>query len=491
VVSKKERAMRNLLGLVLLLLPIAASGCAPASPTYGPCLTDYDCAVRDDRCTAVRSGGRTDAICTHDCRSDADCNGGVCGDDNVCLEACTSDRSCSVAGWVCAVGDQCLPAHPLPPIPTYGSCVFSADCEAVDDCTSISTETGTASVCTYACSADSDCESGGRCLSFDGGARFSCVESCTTSGTCEPGWSCQDLGDERSDVCLPGVPSVPSGTYGSCGDDNDCGIARDACVAITTTATRRMCTYACTADSDCDFRGRCLSFDGGASFQCVESCTSSTTCEPGWSCEEIGDGRSDVCLPGPLASLAGTYETCSVSDDCGDAADGCFGFTGAASICTRACAADSDCPVGGRCLSQDSGASFQCVETCVSETCAAGWSCQNVDARGAACLVGSPGIPAYDECVPGSSPSCASGLSCSTIAVDGASAAMCTMHTCGPGVACPRDIDGMIGECLSFDGGALYTCFEPCSVATDCAPGWTCKGRLADGTTFPPICLPM
>ena len=188
---------------------------------------------------------------------------------------------------------------------------------------------------------------------------------------------------------------------------------------------------------------------------------------------------------------ADTYETCSFSSDCGSSTDSCITIPGPASslsACSHTCTDDLDCEYGGRCVTAGSG-NF-CVESCSSDfSCELGWSCQGFDARGNICLPGSSGIPAYDECSP-SGDSCLSPNACYTISVDGASRGVCT-DSCSSDATCPYDSRGFNGRCLSFDGGGVYSCFESCVAASDCAVGFACKSALSDGTSFPAICLPI
>lgn len=192
--------------------------------------------------------------------------------------------------------------------------------------------------------------------------------------------------------------------------------------------------------------------------------------------------------------LGNTYAGCVSSADCTLAADGCFDVrngSATGSICTRTCLGDLDCPGAGICF----GGS--CLETCSGDfDCPGRFSCTNRDAAGnplgaSLCLPGAAaGTPAYESCF--SSGECdVSAPSCVRITVDGASQSICTLSGCRPGFSdCPLDSRGGIGECLSFDAGRTNTCFERCRDAGDCLTGFVCKSRLADGTSFTPICLP-
>jgi hypothetical protein len=112
-----------------------------------------------------------------------------------------------------------------------------------------------------------------------------------------------------------------------------------------------------------------------------------------------------------------------------------------------------------------------------------------VIASGCSVQVADGAIAAYDECSIGSTAQCQAGTGCFTISVEGTSAGLCT-DFCTVAAECPIDARGVVGECLSFDGGASFTCFERCAFSSDCAPGWACHDA-AGGQSFPPICLPI
>lgn len=212
-------------------------------------------------------------------------------------------------------------------------------------------------------------------------------------------------GGPPPDAPRPDTGPPPTGTqdtYESCGASADCRRLADVCFGFSSSgATRSACTHSCAVDTDCELGGRCLSFDGGASFVCTEACTSSATCEPDWSCQSLGDGRSDVCLPGAAP----------------------------------------------------------------------------------------PALQPFDECPFGTAPDpCTSGVMCWGITVDGVMAGLCTRE-CTSNASCPLDPRGFAGSCLAFPG-APALCYEGCATAADCAPGWACKS-MADGLTFPPICVPI
>jgi hypothetical protein len=193
-----------------------------------------------------------------------------------------------------------------------------------------------------------------------------------------------------------------------------------------------------------------------------------------------------------------TYETCDFTSDCNSVLDACVTVTNGSftdSQCTPTCIDDLDCPGTGHCVSFD-GVNSHCYQTCItSGICEPGWGCSDLSDGSAVCLPGTgtptdPGIPAYNECTPGSTGECTASVDgCFTIDADGAVAGVCT-STCSSSRACPVTAGGLVGECIAFDG-VNFTCFEACDTSADCLTGFACKNSLADGTTFPPICLPI
>ncbi|MDQ3033135.1 MAG: hypothetical protein M3Y87_12005 [Myxococcota bacterium] len=205
------------------------------------------------------------------------------------------------------------------------------------------------------------------------------------------------------------------------------------------------------------------------------------------------------CKVTVVDSGVSTYDACSFSSDCNSAFDTCVAVTNEGltdSQCTRDCINDLDCPGSGHCVSFDGASSF-CYQTCLtSSICEIGWGCTDLSDGSAVCLPGSgtpivTGIPPYNECTPGVSPDECSTLSegCFGITVDGVTAGVCTSG-CSSASTCPSTPSGLAGQCIAFSGSPSI-CFEGCIDSGDCLTGFACKSSLADGTTFPPICLPI
>lgn len=112
---------RALLGLAALLL----ASCGSGAPTYAGCEDDLDCAGVADRCHRLLfdldDGTTADGnMCTHECITDSECNGGVCisleGDPSMqffCAARCGTSADC-YADLACTSVDSmdlnvCLP----------------------------------------------------------------------------------------------------------------------------------------------------------------------------------------------------------------------------------------------------------------------------------------------------------------------------------------------------------------------------------------------
>ncbi len=199
-----------------------------------------------------------------------------------------------------------------------------------------------------------------------------------------------------------------------------------------------------------------------------------------------------------VATGSSTYDTCYSTADCLSGYDSCIPISNAGlrdNQCTRSCLDDFDCPGSGHCVSFDGIESF-CYQRCVTNSaCEWGWGCTDLSDGSAVCLPGSgtpapTGIPAYNECDPSADTCVSSVEGCFTIQVDRVAAGVCT-SSCVTADTCPITANGLSGECISFDSGRNYTCFEACRDSNDCLEGFACKSSLATGERFPPVCLPI
>lgn len=197
------------------------------------------------------------------------------------------------------------------------------------------------------------------------------------------------------------------------------------------------------------------------------------------------------------------YEPCSVNADC-PAGTQCLEITTDRDrMCTSGCTTDASCPVdrfgtNGRCLSFNGGRDFSCWQACSlgagGSECPFGYDCFDNDGVSSfppICLPDrtgpTPTQRPYASCT--STAQCLDATTCLSVNTRGDR--MCT-DSCTIDASCPRDRFGTQARCLSFDGGANFTCWQACNLSaggTECEAGFACFDN--DGvTSFPPICLP-
>lgn len=305
-----------------------------AALSMGGCKATYD--VCGDAVCGYSEDCRT---CTRDCGSCTGCGDGFCAAG----ESCTvCPRDCGSCG-VCNGDGVCNGAETCSNCP--GDC---GTCTACGDGACNASIGETCSTCARDCGSCSSCGDG-RCL-------FG--ETCTNC----PG----DCGQ-----CAYALP------YQACRYDMDCQNPSDSCIAVTRGGiTRSFCGIRnCGTDNDCDrdmygALGLCVSFSGGASFDCFHRCNTSSDCYPGFTCGPTdGNPSLMVCLPGG-AGLVPPYGLCNTSADCAGGLT-CTQFTvGGAStrMCSlTGCRTDNDCPIdmrGGNGACLNLGGTSACWERC-------------------------------------------------------------------------------------------------------------------------------
>lgn len=173
----------------------------------------------------------------------------------------------------------------------------------------------------------------------------------------------------------------------------------------------------------------------------------------------FGCGGDDV------EPFAGTYDTCSSTNDCLDARDGCIAVessTSSGTICTRPCGDDADCPGASAC---ESGI---CLATCSSDSaCPFAWSCQDE-----LCLPGQErgSVPTYEPCA--TFADCGDAADNCLLIVSGASSDSVCTRSCARDTDCPG-----VGSCESA------VCLDTCTSDANCISGWSCQaGACLPGT---------
>lgn len=333
---------------------------------------------------------------------------------------------------VLAVG--CVVDNPA----AYDSCKSAKDCSglAAESCVSVTQAwpggaLSTGAICTTtSCTSDSSCSlsangSLGFCAttSILGAPGGTCFERCTSDFNCSSGYSCASSKDvyglpPGELICVPSktvyVPP-PAAAYESCaaGSGVTCaGTYAAYCTEITQpwsngTVVDSICTNGCSSDYECATSyngsyGLCSTTAvlGRQAGTCFERCYYDSDCAVGFVCSDSKEvsglkGTEQICVPAPNGGytpvLSDPYETCYDLDECSLASTRCEPLDpkwetttdqNAISICTEACAFDSDCPTSysgqaGYCAPQDTIAFMQvCVERCYSSNdCLGGFVC--------------------------------------------------------------------------------------------------------------------
>jgi hypothetical protein len=259
---------------------------------------------------------------------------------------------------------------------------------------------------------------------------------------------------------LAGCKAHSSLSYQSCVFDSDCANVNDQCLPVQRNGvTARICSAPCSglAGAFCPNDGfgnpgRCVSFNGGSTFNCFQACASSAVCDTGLTCVlESGVGSAQICLPGgsgvgPVCGN-GVCESGETSASCpGDCRTG---------------------PVCGNGVCESGETVTSCPGDCRSST-----------------------VPAYSGCAAGMI--CQAGTACSTVK-NVTTIELCTVTHCNSDADCPRDRRGGNGLCISLDGDSFGTCVERCNSTADCTypAAETCVTRTAMGVALPvPACLP-
>lgn len=262
----------------------------------------------------------TDGRLCAPCADDDDCRQGAAVEklcmvnvntaETFCADDCTTDA--------CPLGFSCIDVEAFGTqhrqcVPTRGSCLAGTgrlgdDCSSLgaEDClTGICLDFGRDDVCSARCQLDGDCEQGGvtyKCCAIQpDGISFDCSFTLTggVDGVCAP------FGGNFGDDCTPGQPPCRSGL----------------CLDI---GTARVCTEACTIDSECDVFAQ-PSEDG--TFGCSEA-------------QDINTGESvSICFP---SGGGGMGADCTFGP-AACASRLCIKST-AGNVCSVLCASDGTCP---------------------------------------------------------------------------------------------------------------------------------------------------
>lgn len=515
--------MRRLSSLVVLTAALAACNNSHVGEPDSAIVFDLDGAMLDGGVDAPVP----DSVIGDVCSGDAECGeSGICLSDpdllpgGYCSQACAADLPCPDGATCLTVGmGQSFCFLDCDPEATTRSCaregygcasnfmvfpspVCVGGCSDDTDCGGLSCDVGggfygagtcfdPGSMVGDACTADTDCPSGGACISEAGsgwpsgscatGCDFAtnagcetgscinggfggglCTTSCTTDGDCRDGYACRPVAGAPSRMyCAPacasdaectvvgnvcnvgaGTCDVPfdAGNLGGTCRRSGMGCEGGSCLSeFTTGFPSSYCAYVgCTlGGTDCPGDGVCTAGAAGANF-CLDGCTTGADCRAGYACRP-----SNAAEP---TSATACVPACVDDSVCNTAR----GFSCNAGIgrCTVAfeaarqgepCADASECP-GGRC--HDEATDGWPAGTCVSIGCRLAGSGPGVDCNpGNVCVDDGTGDPEIGECLPACTvgmPGCRPGYACAALegGTEGVCRPDCDATSCDASRAC-------------------------------------------------------
>lgn len=305
----------------------------------------------DAQCIAQQGFfGPPQGYCIDGCTTDTDCRTGytctastVNPDRHYCAPGCTSDAQCG-GGRVCNVG---LGTCAVPFTGTVGSTCSRRDPTTCNGGTCLSERSSgfPATYCTYSgCGASEACPGTSICWERTGATNL-CVAACTADTDCHTGYRClhSDAADPSSPTaCLPGCTSNTDCT--SMGDV--CNVGTGLCAQPFTTTQTGM---PCTSDATC-VGGRCLTesawgYPGG---ECVypgcslNAAVTGAICPSMSTCIDDGAGDPDIGICAP---------TCTIGTSGCQTGYACTAIPGGTTTgaCTPACTSDANCATGRTC----------------------------------------------------------------------------------------------------------------------------------------------
>jgi hypothetical protein len=214
-------------------------------------------------------------------------------------------------------GDEADAGEITTPGPIGDGCRTDADCESGLCRTDLP-----GGYCTEGCRRSSDCPDGARCVQTQSNGT-QCIATCGSSADCRDGYSCRQgfcvpgcssnadcaagqRCDLRSGQCV--TPMQGSAIGGACAANTDCteGGAQARCFPEQYGFPGGYCTAICSARSPCPNGNACVEFSSpqGSTSYCLDSCGSDRDCRSGYYCSPLQGGGS-ACLP-----------PCSSDNDC-------------------------------------------------------------------------------------------------------------------------------------------------------------------------------
>jgi len=271
----------------------------------------------------------------------------------------------------------------------------------------------------------------------------------------------------------------------------------------------KTCT-GCTSDGDCLLGERCDTATGICSPKACASngdCPTGTwcgggTCQPG--CRSDAEcGGSEICRDGActpdLNAPCSICRSCNRDSECGGGEAMCLNL-GQGGVCTRFCAAQSECPGDSRCEFFDDG-SGGVIGLCIAPTananslCPSDYTCQplgdgcpglggacitNGSCKGGACARGDQGR--FCSCTCAADEDCGDGAKClpnatfGNVCVPEHMIDPCDLVECAEGLVCAAGVcvdpcEGVAcGEAERCEAGACVSVCGTCPAGTACDP---------------------
>ncbi len=494
---------------------VCAQNCKPN--TSGACPTGFVCTpyqgdAQNGVCIAGQAPGTKAEGAA--CASGKECASGLCIIEDgaaVCKTPCTASKPCP-AGKTCAsipganygacvdakkaAGEACTAATQCQSgVCTAGKCAatcnVNADCPSGQGCQKPTTGPGTcAPLGSKAngapCAASLDCGSG-LCVNL--GAGPVCAKPCTANSQCAADQVCTGI-TGGGGACTAAPKKVPDG--GACKASSDC--ASNLCVGNATSA---LCVAACSANKPCASGYDCVPLQGGGgaclkaatkkpagqpcqtggdcqsslciadtptSGICLDDCTASGNCLAGFSCQKLQGGKSACFQLGP----AQVGDKCTDTMDCQSAK--CL-IDGNQKYCTKACAADPECPCGMSCVAVTggkvcaTGPKVACVPA--GSACAASSECATGACVGKVCA---------EVCSIYAANGCPTGQKCLRLQPGGADGVCAKAGSVAAGAPCAKDPECATGFCHAGACGVPCSPFGP----NKCGLGQQCAGATGD-----------
>jgi hypothetical protein len=518
----------------------AGGVCSQALDARG-CQRDADCAA-PWVCRLTVASGQLRSVCAaalgpseggSRCRSNTECQSGLCLRSGVCFAGCTKATSkldCHGRdGVICGQVPLSLPGtSPDAPITTVQSCTLaSSGCQADRDCESsggtcqpivdVEPMAQLRTVCMLArgparpgapCTQDTDCATGLCHGSF-------CFAACRSTADCRTGFACRSA-SYRVDTLRGSLQGcVPAR---ACTSQASCPASDETCAPQPTASEQTLelvCTpgrglragQACRADAECA-SGLCS--EQGL---CIGGCGTDSDCPAG------PRGQIELCRPqtARVRGVSGVIKACQIPptpcrrdadctmpdtscnpypslDDATRIAPGCGptpqpGKRGAGTacilnsecksgiclmntqppVCYGPCGQDADCVASRRCYADSTWFLTSGTAGQPSATYDATWSCW-------------PDVGSRKACAgDGSAADCPAGEICVLLpdARQTVFVKRCQrpLGTNLPGAICVEDKDCQSGRCAQAIGGTGRRCVAPCSIGgpSVCSPGTGCK----------------